>query len=56
MQQISEFRIFCQDKWFEHKDEIYNWTNELVCYDDTYYFNKHKYVLKRMFKGRNNAK
>lgn len=50
----SSFRTFCLNKWFDHKDEIYAWTNKLVLYDDKYYFNKHRWMLKRMFKEQNN--
>ena len=47
----SAFRIFIQNKWFEHKDEIYAWTRQpLTEYDDKYYFRKHKWLLKKMFK------
>lgn len=49
------FRIFIQNKWFEHKDEIYAWTRQpLTEYDDKYYFRKHRWLLKRMFKEQNN--
>jgi len=51
----SAFRTFCRNKWFEHSDEIFNWSNSPVGYDDKYYFNKHKWLLKRMFKDENNA-
>lgn len=53
----SLFRMFCQEKWYEHKDEIYAWTGKaLVEYDDKYYLKKHKWLLKRMFKEKyNNA-
>lgn len=47
----STFRHFCQEKWFEHKDEILAWTGKaLTEYDDKYYFNKHRWMLKRMYK------
>ena len=46
----SNFRIFCSEKWYEHKDEILSWTGKaLVEYDSEYYFKKHKWLLKRMF-------
>lgn len=51
----SSFRVFIQQKWFEHKDEIYAWTRQpLTEYDDKYYFRKHKWLLKRMFKEQKN--
>jgi hypothetical protein len=47
----SVFRNFCQEKWFEHKDEIFAWTRQpLTEYDSDYYFRKHKWLLKKMFK------
>mgnify|MGYP000041207047 CR=1 FL=1 len=46
----SDFRLFCTEKWYEHKDEILQWTGRaLVEYDDAYYFRKHRWLLKRMF-------
>jgi hypothetical protein len=45
----SAFKQFCTEKWFEHKDEILDWTGNTVGYDAEYYFNKHKWLLKRMF-------
>jgi len=45
------FRHFVTEKWFEHKDEILVWTGHaLTEYDDKYYFNKHRWMLKRMYK------
>ena len=45
----SHFRLFCIEKWFEHKDEVMLWTGNLVEYDDAYYFRKHRWLLKKMF-------
>ena len=45
----SAFRTFCQNKWFEHKDEIFDWTKQPVEYDAAYYFRKHRWMLRRMF-------
>jgi len=51
----SEFRLFCIEKWFQHKDEILRWTKRpLTEYDDKYYFRKHRWLLKRMFKEERN--
>jgi hypothetical protein len=47
----SAFHLFVNEKWFEHKDEILLWTGKpLTEYGSDYYFNKHKWLLKRMFK------
>ena len=50
----SDFRIFCNHMWMEHKDEIFAWTGQMVEYDDRYYFNKHRWLLKRLFKEQKN--
>ena len=56
MPNVSEFRMFCTHKWFEHKDEIFAWTGKaLTEYDDKYYFRKHRWLLKRMFKESKNV-
>ena len=49
----SDFRIFVNKKWFEHKDEIMLWTGHTVDYDAKYYYTKHRWLLKRMFKEQN---
>jgi len=49
----SDFRIFVNEKWFEHKDEIMLWTGQTVDYDAKYYYTKHRWLLKRMFKEKN---
>lgn len=48
--QTSAFRMFCTEKWFEHRDEILDWTGKPADYDSDYYFRKHRWLLKRMFK------
>jgi len=51
----SKFRLFCIEKWFQHKDEILAWTRRpLTEYDDKYYFKQHRWLLKRMFKEERN--
>lgn len=49
-EQPSAFRTWCSDKWMEHKDEVFNWENKFPEYDSTYYFRKHRWMLRRMFK------
>lgn len=52
----STFRHFCNEKWFEHRDEIFAWTgNANLEYDSTYYFRKHRWLLKKMFKESRNV-
>jgi hypothetical protein len=45
----SPFRQFCQEKWFEHKEEILTWTGKMVKYDSAYYFRQHRWLLRRMY-------
>ena len=45
----STFRLWLIEKWYEHKDELMMWERRLPEYDDKYYFNKHKWMLRRMF-------
>jgi len=47
----NPFRHFCTEKWHEHKEEILDWTRQTVDYDSTYYFRKHRWLLKAMFKN-----
>lgn len=48
----TPFRQYCWNKWYEHKDEIYSWTGKaLIEYDVDYYFSKHKWLLKAMYKN-----
>ena len=34
----------------EHKDELFLWEKRFPEYDSTYYFRKHRWMLKKMFK------
>jgi len=45
----SQFRVWLVEKWMEHKDELMLWEHRHPEYDDKYYFNKHKWMLRRMF-------
>ena len=51
---MTDFRLFCNEMWFQHKDEILDWTGNLVQYDSTYYFRKHRWLLKAKFKEQKN--
>jgi|TARA_R110000782_G_scaffold64580_1_gene131579 hypothetical protein len=46
----SAFRWWCSEKWMEHKDELFLWEKRFPEYDSTYYFRKHRWMLKKMFK------
>jgi len=46
----SPFRIWLQEMWMKHKDEVFVWTKQFPEYDDKYYFRKHRWMLKKMFK------
>ena len=49
----SPFRQWLQEKWFEHKEEILVWEKRLPEYDDKYYFKKHKWMLRKMYREEN---
>ena len=51
----SEFRVFISEKWMQHKDELMMWEKRLPEYDDKYYFRKHKWMLRKMFKEKDNV-
>jgi hypothetical protein len=43
------FRMWCQEKWFEHKDELEAYQQPLP-YTAREYFNRYKFWLKREYK------
>ena len=45
----GSFRHWCNEKWFEHKDELVFYGQPL-CYTSQQYFEKYKFWLKREFK------
>jgi len=47
------FRMWLQEKWYEHQDELMMWEKRFPEYDSTYYFQKHKWLLRRMFQEEN---
>jgi uncharacterized protein CbrC (UPF0167 family) len=46
---ISGFRHWCQEKWYEHQEEIAAY-GQPVCYTAREYFLKYKFWLKREYK------
>lgn len=44
------FRLWLQNKWFEHLDELDSLGLPQPDYDVKYYFNKYKYWLKREYR------
>ena len=48
--EMTPFRQFVMDKWLEHKEELMTWERQLPEYDAEYYFNKHKWFLKNIYK------
>lgn len=46
----ESFRGFLNDKWYEHCDELMAWEKHYPEYDREYYFKKHKWLLKKMYK------
>ena len=45
----SNFRHFCNEKWYEHVDELREWEQRHPSYGVEQYFHKNKWVLKRMY-------
>jgi len=45
----SEFRQFCNDKWYEHMDELLIWEGSHPKYDSKYFFNRNKWFLKSLY-------
>lgn len=43
------FRIWLQERWFQHKEEMENWAQP-VNYDLRQYFNKYRWWLKREYR------
>ena len=43
------FRLWCQEKWFEYKDEMESYGQPL-CYNAQQYFEKYKFWLKREYR------
>ena len=46
----SKFRLWLIEKWYQHKDELLIWEKKLPEYDDKYYFRKHKWMLRKMYR------
>jgi hypothetical protein len=46
---ISKFRVWINEKWYEHKRECLAWQTP-SCKDAEEYFQKNKWFLKRKFK------
>lgn len=44
------FRLWLQEKWYEHLDELMLMGQPVPSYDIREYFNKYKYWLKREYK------
>ncbi len=43
------FRTWCMEKWFEHRDESIAWNGFETSATQQEYFNKYKYWLKREY-------
>ena len=49
----TEFRVFCVEKYYEHKDECKWWKIPCLFENADRYIEKHKWFLKKMYKERN---
>ena len=52
----SNFRHFCQEKWYEHKEEILAWTHGQPGYDSDYYFKQHRWLLRKLYQEQHTDK
>lgn len=52
----SNFRQWLNIVWFEHKDEVFEWTNKDPTYQLAEYVEKYKYWLKREYKHQRGTK
>jgi hypothetical protein len=44
------FRTFVYEKWQEHQEELLAWTRAYPEYNQRYYFIKHRWMLRRMYR------
>ena len=49
----NSFRMWCTEKWFEHKDELEAY-NEKLEETSQQYFSRYKYWLKREYRHQQN--
>lgn len=47
----SNFRKFCIEKYYEHKDEVLLWEHHVCTEQMAEYFKKAKWFLKRLYKN-----
>jgi len=47
----STFRVFCQAMWYAHVEEHEAWMGFLPTYSSDVYFNRHKWMLKSLYKS-----
>ena len=53
MEKGSKFRIFCTEKYYEHKKEVLNWEKHVCTEEMQEYFGRTKYFLKALYKSEN---
>lgn len=46
-----KFRQWCQERWYEHCDEVTSWTRQSPNYLSQEYFNRYKWWLRREFRA-----
>ena len=51
----GQFRRWCAEKWYEHKDELESY-NQFLTYSAQEYFDRYKYWLKREYKHQTGEK
>lgn len=53
MAKNSKFRIFCTEKYYEYKKEVFVWDKHVCTEEMTEYFGRTKYFLKSLYKREN---
>ena len=50
MVEKMSFRLFVNEKYYEHSEEVFSWTKHLPTQTFKQYFNENKWYLKRLYK------
>ena len=50
MKSVKSFRAWLNNKWLEHKSEVYDYTGKPCDYNLGIYFSKYKWWLRRVYK------
>jgi hypothetical protein len=48
---MKPFRLWLQNMWYEHREEVLEWTGKEVEYTSEQYFAKYKWFLRTLYKN-----